>query len=204
MYVRRHTMAPTSYGQPHLLYSYKCIAPYQHTFKDRKEPALPLQHKQKCRRTPPKLGRVRRHSRIQFVDAKRYAFYTGAARLHLPEAPSGCPTRSEGGFPASARRKCVANRHRIKPEQESLDRSKATGTSRFLRGQLIRMTVRVENLRVIQLSKTSQVAAHRATLSLRHRGQQYRVRVSNAVVAARCRIAELGLVIRGDIGETHR
>ena len=28
-------------------------------------------------------------------------------RLHLPEAPSGCPKRSEGGFPATARRKCV-------------------------------------------------------------------------------------------------
>ncbi len=28
-------------------------------------------------------------------------------RLHLPDAPSGCPKRSEGGFPATARRKCV-------------------------------------------------------------------------------------------------
>ena len=28
-------------------------------------------------------------------------------RLHLPEAPSGCPKRSEGGSPATARRKCV-------------------------------------------------------------------------------------------------
>ena len=89
--------------------------------------------------------------------------------------------------------------HRITPEQESLDRSKATGTSRFLRGQLIRVTVRVENLRVIQLSKTSQVTAHRATLSLRHRGQQNRVRVSNAVVAARCRIAKFRLVIIGNM-----
>ena len=30
-----------------------------------------------------------------------------AADLHLPEAPSGCPKRSEGGSPATARRKCV-------------------------------------------------------------------------------------------------
>ena len=30
-----------------------------------------------------------------------------AAGLHLPVAPSGCPKRSEGGFPATARRKCV-------------------------------------------------------------------------------------------------
>ena len=27
--------------------------------------------------------------------------------LHLPDAPSGCPKRSEGGSPATARRKCV-------------------------------------------------------------------------------------------------
>ena len=30
-----------------------------------------------------------------------------AAGLHLPDAPSGCPKRSEGGFPATAQRKCV-------------------------------------------------------------------------------------------------
>ena len=30
-----------------------------------------------------------------------------AADLHLPDAPSGCPKRSEGGSPATARRKCV-------------------------------------------------------------------------------------------------
>ena len=30
-----------------------------------------------------------------------------AGRLHLPDAPSGCPKRSEGGSPATARRKCV-------------------------------------------------------------------------------------------------
>ncbi len=30
-----------------------------------------------------------------------------AAGLHLPDAPSGCPKRSEGGSPATARRKCV-------------------------------------------------------------------------------------------------
>ena len=30
-----------------------------------------------------------------------------AAGLHLPDAPSGCPTRSEDGSPATARRKCV-------------------------------------------------------------------------------------------------
>ena len=28
-------------------------------------------------------------------------------RLHLPDAPSGCPKRSEGGSPATARRTCV-------------------------------------------------------------------------------------------------
>ena len=30
-----------------------------------------------------------------------------AGRLHLPDAPSGCPKRSEGGSPATARRTCV-------------------------------------------------------------------------------------------------
>ncbi len=30
-----------------------------------------------------------------------------ASGLHLPDAPSGCPKRSEGGSPATARRKCV-------------------------------------------------------------------------------------------------
>ena len=30
-----------------------------------------------------------------------------AGRLHLPDASSGCPKRSEGGSPATARRKCV-------------------------------------------------------------------------------------------------
>ena len=122
MYVRRHTMAPTSYGQPHLLYSYKSIAPYQHTFKDRKEPALPLQHKQKCRRTPPKLGRVRRHSHIQFVGAgwrMRHAFcvaavcegslqqrYTAAVRYTLPPRRRREPALAELGHPEGASGRC--------------------------------------------------------------------------------------------------
>ncbi len=34
----------------------------------------------------------------------------GAVRAYFPEAPSGCPKRSEGGFPATARRKYTEHR----------------------------------------------------------------------------------------------
>ena len=105
MYVCRHTMAPTSYGQPHLLYSHKGIAPYQHTFKDRKEPALPLQHKQKCRRTPPKLGRVRRHSTYS-IHGRRVAYAAHVLRsggiqgrfaTHFLRADAGNPPSQSSG-----------------------------------------------------------------------------------------------------------
>ena len=119
MYTCRYTMAPTSYGQPHLLYSHKGIAPYQHTFKDRKEPALPLQHEQKCRRTPPKLGRVRRHSHIQFMVAGRRMRLavrackgglrqrcTAAVRHTLPPRLRREPALAELGHPEGASGRC--------------------------------------------------------------------------------------------------
>ena len=86
-------MALTSCGQPHLLYSHKGIAPYQHTFKNRKEPALPLQHKQKCRRTLPSFGGVRRHSTYS-IRGRRIAYSGGEATpsgsaLRVPEAKRG-------------------------------------------------------------------------------------------------------------------
>ncbi len=126
MYTCRHTMALTSYGQPHLLYSYKGIAPYQHAFKDRKEPALPLQHKQKCRRTPPKLGRVRRHSTYSIRGgAKRRTAAvcegnlqqrcTAAVRYTLPPRRRREPALAELGHPESASGRCsLTASHRSK------------------------------------------------------------------------------------------
>ena len=108
MYTCRHTMALTSYGQPHLLYSHKGIAPYQHTFKDRKEPALPLQHKQKCRYTPPVLGRVRRHSRIWFmvVGWRLRQRFTAVVRYTLPPRLRREPALAELGHPEGASGRC--------------------------------------------------------------------------------------------------
>ena len=45
----------------------------------------------------------------------------GAVRAYFPEAPSGCPKRSEGGFPATARRKYtkhhLQNKHKTTEER---------------------------------------------------------------------------------------
>ncbi len=46
--------------------------------------------------------------------------------LHLPDAPSGCPKRSEGGSPATARRKCAG---------VSLTKQVCGGASKRLKGR---------------------------------------------------------------------
>ena len=43
----------------------------------------------------------------------------GAGRAYFPEAPSGCPKRSEGGFPATARRKYT--KHRLQSKHKSAE-----------------------------------------------------------------------------------
>ncbi len=78
---------------------------------------------------------------------------------------------------------------------KSLDRGKATGAGLFLRHQIVDVGVGVNNLRVIQLSKTSQVAAHRATLGHRHGLKQFGVGVGDTVAAGGGGIAEFGFVI---------
>ena len=70
--------------------------------------------------------------------------------------------------------------------------------------QLICVAVRIENLCVIQLSKTRQVAVNSSSLSNSHIGKQYGVRVRDAVIVYRSRPAACRFVCGGDHSLSHQ
>lgn len=66
------------------------------------------------------------------------------------------------------------------------------------------MTVRVENLCVIQLSEARQVAVNSSSLSAGHVGKQHGVRVHDAVIVYRSRPAACRFVCGGDHSLSHQ
>ena len=74
----------------------------------------------------------------------------------------------------------------------------------ILTGQLISVTVRVENLCVIQLSEARQVAVNSSSFCAGHIGKQHGVRVHDAVIVYRSRPAACRFVCGGGYSLSHQ
>lgn len=74
----------------------------------------------------------------------------------------------------------------------------------ILTSQLVSVTVRVENLCVIQLSEARQVAVNSSSFCAGHVGKQHGVRVHDAVIVYRSRPAACRFVCGGDHSLSHQ
>ena len=134
-----------------------------------------------------------------------YAAYskrcTAAVRYTLPPRRRREPALAELGHPEGASGRCSLTAPRCR---NPLYRSEAAGAGLFPCHQIVNVGVGVENLRVIQLSKTRQVAVNGSSLSNSHIGKQYGVRVRDAVIVYRSRPAACRFVCGGDHSLSHQ